>query len=60
MGLFGLGLPKKVDSPEGRRRQNNAGRLKAEGRHAEARREEKRSHAAWRRDVAAQAKRKGK
>jgi hypothetical protein len=47
-----FGLPKIVDSPEGRRRQNNADQLKKQGRHAEARREEKRSHAAWRRDTA--------
>ena len=51
MRLRNLGLPKKVDSPEGRRRQKNADRLRRQGRHAEARREEKRAHAAWRRDV---------
>jgi len=52
MGPFkGVGLPKKVDSPQGRRHQQNADRLKAQGKPAEARREEKRSHAAWRRDA---------
>lgn len=53
MGWFGFGLPKVVDSPEGRRRERSAAALRRQGRHAEARREEKRSHAAWRRDVAA-------
>ncbi len=61
MPLFGFGLPKIVDSPEGGRRQKNADQLKRQGRHAEARREQHRSDVAWKRDVtAAEAKRKGK
>jgi len=60
MGLFDLGLPKKVGSAEGRRRQQQADRLRKERKYAEARRQEKRSHAAWRRDVAAAKARKKK
>ena len=58
MGFFDLGLPKKVDSPEGRRRQREADQLRRERKYAKARQQEKRAHAAWRRDAGA-AKKKG-
>jgi hypothetical protein len=56
----GWGLPKKVDSAEGRRRQHLADQLRKERKYAEARKQEKRAHAAWRRDVAAAQARKKK
>lgn len=52
MGMFEWGLARKTDSPEGRRRLVNAGRLRRLGRRKEAREEAARGRSAWSRDAA--------